>query len=141
MLRWSRLRPKPSAKPDNDRHRMRHNPKWIQPYGRVRQMILLVSSLVIALGIGLAARSLAQAADGPWTIPSNVSKSGAASQPVIAAAPNGTLHVLWWDPLEGEQYAHTTGVTSTTWTNPVAVEPIVGKREVNQQTNKVTLTA
>ena len=120
---------------------MRHNPKWIQPYGRVRQMILLVSSLVIALGIGLAARSLAQAADGPWTIPSNVSKSGAASQPVIAAAPNGTLHVLWWDPLEGEQYAHTTGVTSTTWTNPVAVEPIVGKREVNQQTNKVTLTA
>jgi len=54
---------------------------------------------------------------------------------------NGTLHVLWWDPLEGEQYARTTGVTSTTWTKPVGVEPIVGKREVNKETNKVTLTA
>jgi len=120
---------------------MRHNIKVIQPHSRVRRMILLISSLVIALGVGLAARSLAQAADGPWAIPSNVSKSGAASQPVIAAAPNGTLHVLWWDPLEGEQYVRTTGVTSTTWTPPVGIEPIVGKREVNQETNKVTLTA
>jgi hypothetical protein len=141
MLRWSQHKPKQHAKSGNDRRRMRHDLKVIQPHIHARRIVLLVLSLVIVLGVGLAARSLAQAADGPWTIPANVSKSGAAFQPVIAAAPNGVLHVLWWDPLEGEQYARTTGVTSTTWTKSVGVEPIVGKREVNKETNKVTLTA
>ena len=54
--------------------------------------------------------------DTPWGTVVNLSRSGAASQPAIAAAPDGTLHVLWWDAAEGEQYARTTNASDTTWT-------------------------
>jgi hypothetical protein len=106
----------------------------------VRRILILVV-FWLALGGAWAMRGLAQSSDAPWTTPVNISRSGAASQPVIAAAPDGTLHVLWWDVVDGEQYAQTTDVTGTTWSKPVGVEPIVGMREVNDVTNRVTLTA
>jgi len=105
----------------------------------VRQITLLFVAFV-ALGIGFAWHVVAQSGESPWTQPVNVSQSGAASRPVIAVVPDGTLHVLWWDAIDGEQYAQTTGVTGTTWTEPLSVEAIVGERKVNEQTGRVTLT-
>lgn len=78
---------------------------------------------------------------GPWTEPVNVSRSGAASQPAIAVASDGMLHVLWWDSVEGEQYSYTTGLTTTTWTKATSVPQVVGRRKVEPETNKVTLMA
>jgi len=68
----------------------------------------------------------------------NISKSGAASQPIITVAPDGTLHALWWDAIEGEKYARGTGITQTLWSKPVTVPAIVGKRStfLNPQTGK-----
>ncbi len=44
--------------------------------------------------------------------PVNLSVSGSASQPAIGVAPNGTMHVLWWDEIDGTRYAR--GVISDT---------------------------
>jgi hypothetical protein len=63
----------------------------------------------------------------------NVSASGAASQPVVAAAPDGTLHALWWDAVAGEQYARTAGKENA-WSKPVTVAGIFGLRTVSTDT-------
>ncbi len=87
----------------------------------------------------MGAQVMAQGNGDIWTPAVNVSQSGTALNPVIAAAPNGVLHVLWWDDLDGEQYART-NLTSTVWTRPVNVPQIIGQRQVDAQTNRVTLT-
>ena len=115
--------------------------KLIQLRIRTRQIVWLSFSMAALLSVGLVLRALAQSGDSPWTTPVNVSQSGAASQPVIATAPNGMLYALWWDSLEGELYARTTSVTGTIWTAPTSVEQIVGKRQIDPQTQKVTITA
>lgn len=87
------------------------------------------------------ARALAQTSAPPWSEPVNLSQSGAASQPVIVTAPDGTLHVLWWDSIAGEQSAHTTGVISSSWTSPVAVPAILGSRKLDTETGREIMTA
>jgi len=106
-----------------------------------RHLVILVV-FWLALSGAWAMRSLAQSSDVPWTTPVNISRSGAASQPVVVAAPDGMLHTLWWDAVGGEQYARTTNVTGTAWSQPVAVSQIVGERQVvtNTQTGKVRVT-
>ncbi len=97
-------------------------------------------AVLIGLGLGavfLVTKVLAQS-PSLWTVPTNVSKSGAASQSAITVSPDGTLHAVWWDSFDGALYAHTTpGITSTTWTAPVSVPEIFGRRQVDQQTNGV----
>lgn len=117
-----------------------------QPSGFIRShpgrlACLFVIALVVC-GAGLGWSAMAQSDAGPWTTPVNISKSGAASQPVIAAAPDGGLHALWWDSAEGEQYAWTTSLTGTTWTTPTTVSQIFGERkiETNADTGKSTVT-
>jgi hypothetical protein len=101
--------------------------------------ILLVVIACIAWSIRFVEDTLAQS--GSWTEPVNVSRSGAASQPTIAVAPDGILHVLWWDSVEGEKYVHTTNLTATTWSEVTGVPQVVGKRKVDPETNKVILVA
>ena len=109
-----------------------------------RQIAQLIGTCIIAWSIGHVSQWLvhAQAVEGPWTTPVNISRSGSTSQPVIAAAPNGRLHVLWWDSIEGEQYAQTTAVTGTTWSKPTTVPQIVGDRTLitNTRTGKVNVS-
>ncbi len=45
-----------------------------------------------------------QSPSDPWESPVNLSLSGAASLPAIAAEPDGTLHVVWWDDFDWAQY-------------------------------------
>ncbi|HEY3342005.1 MAG TPA: hypothetical protein VGK81_08310, partial [Anaerolineae bacterium] len=88
--------------------------------------------LIAVLSASLARFTLpipAWSASGPWSPPLNLSISGAASQPVIAAAPDGSNHVVWWDSVSGEQYVHI-GVTETQRTAPSSLPDIFGDRTV-----------
>jgi hypothetical protein len=66
-----------------------------------------------------------EAKNETWEPPVNLSHSGAASAPLIAAEANGNLHVLWWDTFEGTQYAFYT--PDTGWSQPAGVFNIVGQ--------------
>ena len=61
-----------------------------------------------------------------WTQPVNLSQSGAASQAVIAAEPNGGLDLMWWDRFEGTKYAFYSADKG--WSKPQAVPTIIGSR-------------
>ena len=58
----------------------------------------------------------------------------------FAAAPDGSLHAIWWDIQDGAQYARTTDITATTWTRPIALPDIYGKRTQDTETQRVSLT-
>ncbi len=106
-----------------------------------RLAVLMVVGMCFA---GLATLSaparVAQAqtgANGAWGEPVNLSTSGSASRPVFASAPNGDLHVLWWDPFDGEKHAYYTG---DRWSKPATALPILANRVVDSLTGKVVLT-
>jgi hypothetical protein len=84
--------------------------------------------------------SRAQSNVSAWTEPVNLSKSGGATQPVMTVSADGKLHAIWWDVIDGEQYAYTTGVSNTDWTQPIGLAQIVGERQVNANTGQVSLT-
>src|SRR5512136_1260975 len=103
--------------------------------------VLLVLVGLAGLVLKPSPISAAQTGQTLWTQPVNVSRSGGASLPALAAEPDGTLHLLWWDAVDGEQYARTTSITGTLWTRPAPVTQIVGRRKLDPQTNKIVLTA
>ena len=87
----------------------------------------------------------AQSAQGPWTAATNLSGSGSASQPLVAVAPDGTRHTVWWDKFDGTRYVRLAPAGSVTDTAPTRVIPVptifgAKKVEVNQQTNRSTTT-
>jgi hypothetical protein len=98
---------------------------------------VMISTLLLQLATAYSTYSGTE----PWTTPINISLSGAASQPVIVAGPDGTLHALWWDSFNGEQYARTVG-GSDTWSKPVTVAGLYGQRTVSTdtQTQKSTVS-
>src|SRR6187399_410225 len=52
----------------------------------------------------------------------NLSSSGSASLPAIGIAPNGRLHALWWDQLDGTRYSRgSVTPTQTVWSKSVVV--------------------
>ena len=108
---------------------------------RFFRIIIAGTAALLGLGSLFAVRILAQSGDTPWGTVVNLSRSGAASQPAIAAAPDGTLHVLWWDAAEGEQYARTTNASDTAWTPPEAIPAIFGSSKVDIETGRTKLTA
>ena len=107
---------------------------------RFLRIVVAGTAALLGLCSLLAVRILAQSGDTPWGTVVNLSRSGAASRPAIAAAPDGTLHVLWWDAAEGEQYARTTNVSDTTWTQPEAIPAIFGLSKVDIETGRTKLT-
>lgn len=76
---------------------------------------------------------IARSAESPWTTPLNLSVSGAASQPAVTAGPDGSLHVVWWDSVSGEQYLRV-GVTDTQRGQPVVIPEIFSDRTVTVDT-------
>jgi len=64
----------------------------------------------------------AQAEESDWTSAANLSRSGAASSPVLVPGPNGGLRVLWWDQFDGITLADT---TAEGWSEPVSATILV----------------
>ena len=107
----------------------------------LQRRILLLTALVV-LGGGLLTRlAQAQTAATPWQPAVNISKSGAASQPIIATDNNGVLHALWWDATLGTLYARTTDASQLTWTKPASLPAIIGRRVQDAQAGTTTLFA
>jgi len=82
-----------------------------------------------------APQATSDAQNDVWSPPVNLSQSGAASAPVIAAEADGTLHVLWWDKFDGTKYAYFT--VDKGWSKPVTVSAIVGARPTTQSPTPV----
>jgi len=72
-----------------------------------------------------------------WSEPLNLSRSGAASEPVVVAGPDGTPQVFWWDQLDGLTNARWDGEV---WGAPVA-SPIYVYQEVRGELTPVPTEA
>jgi hypothetical protein len=77
----------------------------------------------ILLGLTVYSTGLAQSAP-EWLNPTNLSKSGAASQSRLLALPDGGLQAFWWDRFDGL-------MTSTAGSNGVWSEPVVSRIRSN----------
>jgi hypothetical protein len=97
--------------------------------------------LVLALLLGLAGRAQAQSEGDIWGAPVNLSRSGAAEQPRIVAAPDGRLQVFWWDRFDGLMTARfTNGVRSSPMKAPILVTEEIENPGPDQEAT-VTLEA
>lgn len=107
--------------------------------GRTALKILVIMLGAILLG-GLRSAS-AQSGIEPWTTPLNLSKSGAASQPVIAVDPGGVLHAFWWDSVLGELHS-TVGLTQSEPGAQTILPDVYGGKldTVDPQTQRHTIT-
>jgi hypothetical protein len=96
---------------------------------RASGMVLVLLMLVALLGMGSGA--LAQTEDDVWGEPVNVSRSGAAEQPQIVAAPDGGAQAFWWDRFDGLMSARYDGETwSTPAPAPIIFTEVVTKAQV-----------
>jgi hypothetical protein len=108
----------------------------------INLVLILFVPIVATTGVGLwQASARAQSSISWWTTPVNLSRSGAATRPVVAVAPDGTLHAVWWNATQGELYARTTGITATTWITPSLIPDLFGSRSVDSLTGRETLVA
>ncbi len=76
----------------------------------------------------------------PFAPPVNISRSGGATQPVIATTHNGELYAMWWDVLDGMRLSR--GVISTTGVSfaaPQSLPAINGGLDRSDATRPVTL--
>ena len=105
----------------------------------LRKLNLLFIALLCVSTVRWYDPGAVRAAESPWSDPLNLSSSGAASQPVMAASPDGTLHVMWWDAVSGELYLRI-GVTDTQRGQPVVVSEIYGERTVTVDTRSQQAT-
>lgn len=89
---------------------------WLLP-------ILLLAVLLSGSPLGSSPPALAQTAtNGDWTLPQNLSQSGAAAEPLLFMAADGLAYVLWRDALAGPLF--TQGVLENgeySWLPPTPV--------------------
>jgi hypothetical protein len=83
---------------------------------RFHPVRVTLAGLILALLLGLAGGVQAQSEDDVWGTPVNLSRSGAAGQPRVVAAPDGTLQAFWWDRFDGLMTAVFNG---RRWSSPV----------------------
>jgi hypothetical protein len=70
-------------------------------HARIGKYVQIVVMILTALLLINSACPVAAQSDDVWGTPINVSRSGAATQPVLIAGSNGTARALWWDAFEG----------------------------------------
>ena len=84
-----------------------------------------ICTLIWALLLSLLSYSEGSAQSAPeWLNPTNLSKSGAASQPRLLATPDGGLQAFWWDRFDGL-------MTSLAGPDGVWSEPVVARIRSN----------
>jgi hypothetical protein len=72
--------------------------------------------------------------------PVNLSQSGGAIDPLIAAAPNGDMMSLWWDVLDGTRYSRSViSGTTRVWSPPQALPAVTGGQDLTNPLRPVTL--
>jgi hypothetical protein len=68
-----------------------------------------------------------QAQSSTWSEPLNISRSGAAEQPRLVAAPDGRMQAFWWDRFNGLTTAFSNG---STWTEGVTIPLDIEEKEM-----------
>ncbi len=106
---------------------MTHDNCTHQQLGKRTHLTVIILALLLLLDGAYPAT--AQSGD-VWGLPVNVSRSGAASQPLLIAGPGGTARALWWDAFEGLATARYDGET---WLSP-EFAPLQIVEEVNNTT-------
>ncbi len=81
-------------------------------------MYVALCSILLASGpLQVRARESQIIAGPTWTRPLNLSRSGAASNPLLIAAPDGRLQAFWWDRFDGVMTSVSDGQT---WSGPIS---------------------
>ena len=89
----------------------------------MRRLIWLVAAALFLFGLPRAAQTQSSA----WSDPLNLSRSGAAEQPRLVAAPGGARQAFWWDRFDGLTTAYSNG---TSWTPGVSAPLDLGGGEM-----------
>lgn len=74
-------------------------------------VLVLLGLTVTAVGSPVRAQSSAEI----WIEPANLSRSRAASEPIIAVQPDGSMRVLWWDQFDGVTISNGALAEDATW--------------------------
>lgn len=99
-------------------------------HSRRRWLGLLL--LILLLAPLAASRAGAQPGDDPWSAPVNLSRSGAATDPLAVVDAAGALHVLWREDAIN-RFVYTRGQNGE-WTRPLPVEtPFATKRYLTEE--------
>lgn len=102
---------------------------------RHSRLLLVFTVLLMLLQGGALNGALAQSASQVWSEPVNLSRSGAADQPRIVAAPGGRLQAFWWDRFDGLTTARLEGGA---WSKP-SPAPIQITKQAGSQTVVTTV--
>ncbi len=80
--------------------------------------------------VGASWPALAQTGPEGWTMPVNLSHSGAASDPAIVPAPDGSVRVFWWDRFDGVMVSQRDAgdVSPAVWSEPAAAPILIASR-------------
>jgi hypothetical protein len=84
--------------------------------------VILSAALILTVTIFLFdsfGKANAQTPDRNWTVPTNLSNSGAATNPEIVIDSQETIHVIWSDEFSGNVYTRTEGEE---WLQPMTVQ-------------------
>jgi hypothetical protein len=74
--------------------------------------------------MGMVFPTQAQSDIEQWSLPENLSRSGAASEPVVLPHRNGELRVVWWDAFEGLTFVEG---SAGEWSDPVTMPESEGQ--------------
>jgi hypothetical protein len=94
------------------------------PYAATRHLqhsmrFLLLALFLLPWVVWAPSPASAQTRTALWSVPVNISRSGAASQPVVFAAPDGLLQAFWWDRFDGLMTAVRSGEA---WSEPLPAQ-------------------
>jgi len=90
--------------------------------GLLAQVMLIGLLLSSALSVRCVSHAWAQPGPGDWVSPTDLSRSGAASSPVLVPRQDGGLRILWWDQFDGITLADR---TVEGWSEPVPATILV----------------
>jgi photosystem II stability/assembly factor-like uncharacterized protein len=115
-----------------------HQFRWVR-----RCVLSVVTAAALALplvSLRAAREPLAVSNGQPFAAPVNISKSGGASRPVIATAPDGGVYALWWDVLDGMRFSRATiSTTGALFVPPVTLPAVNGGVNRDNPASPVTL--
>jgi len=83
---------------------------------------LMMIALMLFIQIGPV-----QAQNSSWSVPLNLSRSGAAEQPRLVVAPDGKAQAFWWDRFDGLTTAYSNGVI---WTDGINIPLVLENSEM-----------
>jgi hypothetical protein len=96
-------------------------------YYRTKGKLLVLFGLSLITFLVISQKTIGQTAAQDWAVPTNLSRSGMATDPKIVTDATGIIHVLWRDDALGS-FVYSSG-TPGNWIGPISVELPFGTRQ------------